>query len=212
MITYTVNPGSYSFSEVVPTQWYLSAINCTGGNTTVNMPQRAVTINASAGETITCTFVNQRRVNIQARKYNDLNQDGLYNITEPFLPGWTIQLYDVSGTYITNKVTDGTGQVDFLLRPPGGYKICETPQVGWTNSTPGGLDPLLNVPCYTLLMPPGMGANILFGNYQETAVGRSAQERQLNVEYYWLADIDDPTTEGPDAQTNLRVFLPLVSR
>ena len=76
MVSYVVNPGTYSFSEVVPTSWYLAAINCTDGSSTVNLPQRSVSISPKAGETITCTFVNQRRVNIQAKKYNDLNGDG----------------------------------------------------------------------------------------------------------------------------------------
>ncbi len=213
MVSYVVNPGTYSFSEVVPTSWYLAAINCTDGSSTVNLPQRSVSISPKAGETITCTFVNQRRVNIQAKKYNDLNGDGLHQNDEPFMADWTIELYNATNSLITNKVTDSTGQVDFLLRPPGTYKICEVEKSGWMNTAPGIPDEVLSKPCYTFLLPPGMGVNILFGNQQDTQLRANSGDESINVQYFMLPDVNDTNTIDPEEFLAIKsIFLPMVAR
>ncbi|MFN8446955.1 MAG: hypothetical protein U0175_39540 [Caldilineaceae bacterium] len=210
-VMYNVSPGTYNFSERVPTEWYLAAINCAGGSTTVNMAQRSVSIKPKIGETIICTFVNQRRVQMQIQKYNDKNENGSHQSNEELMSGWSIELYNTDNTWITNRITDKDGAVFYSLRRPGGYKICEKPKDGWYNTSPGTDDPSLHLPCYTVLIPPGQGVSLLFGNHTGTNPGGGGNDGE--VIFYTLTDIDDLNTYDPEVnQDRWPLYLPIVRR
>ncbi len=59
--SFTVSPGSYIVTESAATGWPLTSIACNpAASATVNLANRRVTINAGAGASVTCTFINSR--------------------------------------------------------------------------------------------------------------------------------------------------------
>lgn len=213
-ITYRdVLPGVHTFSEGTLPSWYLAAIDCMPREkATVDLPNRKVTLTVAAGDAITCTWVNQRRVNIQATKFNDHNGDSIFTPNEPYLAGWEMVLYKAQNSHLFGKVTDNNGSVVFNNRIPGTYKVCETPKSGWNNTLPGRLDSVLGIPCYTLTLQPGQSASVLFGNTQG-AVVRPLEEIDPNsgVIVNELPDINEAEGETPvDVEPKQQSFLPLI--
>src|SRR5206468_11164053 len=97
-------------------------------------------------------------------KFNDLNANGVKDVGEPGLAGWTISAYaDGNGdgtlsateaaTPAASATTDGTGSYTLTLSP-GTYVVCEVLQPTWTQSRPA------NTKCAagTGLGPGGSGA------------------------------------------------------
>ncbi len=68
---------------------------------------------------------------IQGRKWDDVNGDGIKQSGEPGLSGWTINLSNGMQT-----ITDGWGYYYFNNLLPDTYTITETPQAGWTQTCP----------------------------------------------------------------------------
>src|SRR2546426_2347095 len=79
-------------------------------------------------------------------KFNDLNANGVKDVGEPGLAGWTISAYaDGNGdgtlsateaaTPAASATTDGTGSYTLTLSP-GTYVVCEVLQPTWTQSRP----------------------------------------------------------------------------
>lgn len=171
--------GSYTAIASAYTNWFLTAITCTPNNAaTVNLGTRTVTINATAGATINCTFVQQRAATVRAVKYNDLNGNGTRNSTEPYLSGWTMTLYDGQNNLLTSGVTDVNGRVNFNGWLPGAYKVCETLTSGWINTQPSALDPVLGRPCRSVTAQPGATTTLNFGNRVQVAVqGATAPQK-----------------------------------
>jgi uncharacterized repeat protein (TIGR01451 family) len=61
-ITFNVPPGSYDVTEAVLAGYIVSDIACDDMGSTTNIVTRTATIDADAGEEITCTFTNQQVV------------------------------------------------------------------------------------------------------------------------------------------------------
>ncbi|MCB0256316.1 MAG: DUF11 domain-containing protein, partial [Anaerolineae bacterium] len=61
--------GDYDVTEVVPTNWSLTSVVCTGGDSTPITD--GVTVNLDPGENITCTFTNTEHVDLQVTKSDD---------------------------------------------------------------------------------------------------------------------------------------------
>ena len=214
-ITYSnVSPGVYSFSEAHQASWELSAINCTpSARATVDMANRSVTLQPQAGDNIVCTFVNERLVNIEVHKFNDMNGDRVKQSSEPYLSGWNIGIYSSSNQLLFHAVTDANGLYSKTNLRPGTYKVCETPQSGWSNTLPATIDSTLNMPCYTITLNPGEGASILFGNTR-TALSNQTQSVTSNTQGVKISNLPD-INEAPtyDPTLNRRViFLPVVTR
>jgi hypothetical protein len=70
---------------------------------------------------------------ISGYKWNDLNGDGVWDIGEPPLEGWTINL---AGPITGTDVTDENGYYEFLGLPAGTYTVSETLESGWTQTFP----------------------------------------------------------------------------
>lgn len=125
-------PGTYSVSETEPDGWDLTSATCTDGS-----PVTA--INLSAGEDITCTFVNEKRGSISGHKFHDL--DGKAGTTDDRHPvsGWTIFI-DKDGNGKLNegedfRITGADGKYSFANLKPGTYKIVELMKAGWIELT-----------------------------------------------------------------------------
>ncbi len=226
--SFDLAPGSYAFTETIPTNRLLTAINCTGGDTNVDLARGAATINLAGNEQVTCTFVNEKPATIRGRVYNDRNHNGRRNGSEPFLTDWQFTLYhgDTQEIVASGFTTGTAPMATFTRLPPGDYTLCETLPVGWINSDPAPLTSPYNQPCHALTVAPGQVVTQLFGNYQQvTATApepveagdapaeaslRSEQEMELDADtsegdVRWL--MEDPTATGV-----LRVFLPVTLR
>lgn len=73
---------------------------------------------------------------IVGTKYNDIDNNGVVSGADATVAGWTINLYDNSGTLVGTTVTDGTGFYTFPNLIPGTYTVEEVPQAGWAMVNP----------------------------------------------------------------------------
>ena len=131
-----------------------------------------VTINVRATDNVTCVFNNVQYGQIEIRKWNDVNADGLRTGNEPFLSGWKFVLFDSNyynwGTPLMQGVTDANGRVMFKDVRPGQYMLCEELVSPWRNSRPTSTG-VNNQPCYQYLyISAGMKNEAWFGNYKPT--------------------------------------------
>jgi len=55
-----VTPGTYWVTEQQDAGWDLDAVNCSGGQTSLDLANRKVTITVGTGDAVVCTFVNVR--------------------------------------------------------------------------------------------------------------------------------------------------------
>ena len=167
-----------------------------------------------AGDVIVCTFINERRGSIEARVFNDVNGDGVQQSIEANLSNWNITFYNSSGTALLSAVTDASGSVVKGNLMSGTYKVCETRQAGWLNTVPALLDAIVQQPCHTVVLSPGQGMILSFGNTRTTVTSQSqfANLAGVGVKVYSLADINEAPTLDPAANGAVRIFLPAVMR
>jgi len=66
-------------------------------------------------------------------KFDDLDGDGVKDVGEPGLAGWTINL---TGTATDSAITAADGSYSFTGLEPGSYTVAEVMQVGWTQTLP----------------------------------------------------------------------------
>jgi protocatechuate 3,4-dioxygenase beta subunit len=64
-----------------------------------------------------------------------INGTKIDGLTQQPLAGWTINLYNASGSVIATTTTDGAGRYSFCGLESGNYTVCELLQAGWTNVT-----------------------------------------------------------------------------
>ncbi|HXE74729.1 MAG TPA: kelch repeat-containing protein [Candidatus Xenobia bacterium] len=109
-----LDPGSYSVSEIVPAGWDLISTQCVSS---LGHTESAGNLSLQAGETITCTFTNQKDANIIVVKQTDPEGDPqLFDFTPSY--GQPFQLSD-------NQQND-SGDLN-----PGTYSVSETVPAGW---------------------------------------------------------------------------------
>ncbi len=78
---------------------------------------------------------------IQGQTFEDVNGDGAKQPTEPVLPGWTVQLIDLSNSQVVaTQTSDANGLYDFKNVMPGKYEVSATPpnQLGTAAMTAPG--------------------------------------------------------------------------
>jgi uncharacterized repeat protein (TIGR01451 family) len=114
-------PATYSVTENAVSGWDSTA-SCTDGSLNT-------AINISAGESVTCTFVNVLRGAIGGHKYNDADGDYATN-DRTGVAGWTIELYK-NNVKIADTTTDINGAFGFSNLIPGAYQLREALTVGW---------------------------------------------------------------------------------
>ncbi len=129
----TVAPGTHTVSELVPSGWDATAVDCvdpssdsTGSPVPVAPGGTATaTYRVAAGESVRCTFINTQRGSVTLRKSTDgvvdPSKDILFVLTGPGLSAGGISrstFGDQDGVLVF-----GSGN----LIPAQTYKICETP-------------------------------------------------------------------------------------
>jgi hypothetical protein len=142
--------GNWTVTETapLPAGWALTSITCTGGGTggapvlpyTVSLANRRVTFQLTQNETITCTFNNEKKVDIFVGKYEDTNGNALKDPGELRLGGWTFNLYDsVTGAFVSTATSTTTGDVKLGNQVTAGqYAVCEVLPSGWYASWVAG--------------------------------------------------------------------------
>ena len=231
--SFTVAPGVYDVTEVVPSTWLLAGITCNPtANGNVNLALKRVSITVTAGDNVTCTFTNHFRASFNTLVFHDLNQNRVYNSGEPGLPGWTVRVYDSNNAQLFTKTTNAAGIANFTRQIPPNvtYKICVDVASGWTRTVPTALDPVLGKPCYTRTPTPGQTFTLRFGN-KPLAVGAAAEEEGTEtVEDVTLEEAPElapdesgydadyvaeeesaPPSDQPAAAQTQSIFLPIVS-
>jgi plastocyanin len=151
--------GVYMFSEVVPSNWTLSDIQCSGATNSIitiggagdfDPGDQGVTIELNDGESIVCSFVN--------------DADGSITVTKLTDPAGSAQSFDFTGA-ITASLTDGQSS-DPIMVPPGNYDVSETLVAGWnlTDISCNDDDSTGNANTASFVVAPGEVVNCTFTN------------------------------------------------
>ncbi|NQU76041.1 MAG: hypothetical protein HQ546_07005, partial [Planctomycetes bacterium] len=159
------NNGAFTFSAVVPGNYVIEEVIQSGYLATT-------TANGVTGTTITSAelsdgvfFGNALPVTISGQKWYDLDADGIRDVGEPGLAGWTIYIdSNANGLFDPGEpstVTDGAdGGYIFNNLRPGRYITREVLQQGWIQSHPG------TEYQYDQILTSGHTYIGVFGNYQ----------------------------------------------
>ena len=131
-----------------------------------------------------------RDIRIIGSKFNDQNNNGMWDLGEPGLPGWTITITDGINTWTTT--TDALGNYYFNGLPAGTYMVSEVNQAGWTQTHPPSTT-------HTVTVAAGqIASNINFGNFSgfpPTVCDQTDfsyyQEPQADNECCWVIDINN---------------------
>jgi len=135
-ISADVSPGTHTSTEAAKGGWALTSIACDDANSTGDVATRTATFRASPGETVTCTYKNERRMgSIVVEKQTD--PDG-----HPQSFDFDAS-YDASGFSLSDGEQNGSGAL-----PPGTYAVSENVPAGWSltsatcsdGSDPGAID------------------------------------------------------------------------
>ena len=218
--TFVVAPGTYTITAQPLSAWPLMAITCTpAANGVVDLATGKVTITVTTGDNVTCTFTNQRAGKLTVGKYNDLNRNRVRNANDPWLSGWTMQLFTSPDTQVGSQTTDSNGRAIFLNLRPGAYTVCEVQQSGWFHITPATLNPAYQKPCYSVTINPSQAVAVRFGNSTTPLTLAAEADDLTDLIVIDLPDTDDegnevtplpdPWPEAPAEGANT-LFLPLV--
>lgn len=121
-------PGnSYALSENSVFGWDFRSAVCDRGNIDA--------IEVIPGKETVCTFFNVKRAELAVTKFEDENENGIFDEGERTLSGWEILLSPVSESEseadYSSARTDENGQVVFENVVSGSYVLSEVLQSGW---------------------------------------------------------------------------------
>jgi len=104
----------------------------------------------------TVLFGNEELGSLDIFKFNDLDNDGIFDVGEPPLSGWS---FTITGpdAYNSNGVTDIAGMITKTNLEPGNYEVTETVQPDWNCTT---LNP------QTKAVTTGAVTHYQFGNHR----------------------------------------------
>ena len=74
---------------------------------------------------------------ISGLKFHDVDADGVRDVGEEGLEGWTIQLWK-DGTCVQTTTTGSAGDYIFTVTEAGHYKVTEVLEPGWKQTAPAG--------------------------------------------------------------------------
>ncbi len=214
--TFEVPSGTYKVTEQEFSRWNLLDLTCNTDNVVIELDKMRMSLTVNAGDSVTCTFLNERAAFINARKVDDQNGNSNYNTGEPFLPGWTIEVYDSNRTLVDSQATNREGRVSFKVLA-GDYTVCEVEQDYWTATRPV-IHPTFNQPCYEVSVAPRQVGWMRFFNTQQPPAGRTLFVEDTNdVMYTWLPESNDIDPGSKPAMLDpfdavYRIYLPYIGR
>lgn len=110
--SFTVNAGLYAVKESAASGWRLTQIACTpAASATVNLKARQVQIQATANQSVSCTFTSQKQSKIRVQQLAG-QADA------------TVNLYGADGALIATTTTNQWGKGTFVDLAAGGYTLC----------------------------------------------------------------------------------------
>lgn len=132
---------------------------CTPTHTVTRTPTSTATATRTPTRTASRTPTPPCFAEVCVHKFHDLNQNGILDMGEPGLPGWTIEFRDLGGNLVASVTTLAAGTICTGIGAPAVYVVGEILQGGWTRSfpPPPGTHGL-TVDCAQL-------ANLSFGNF-----------------------------------------------
>ncbi|MDD4447837.1 MAG: SdrD B-like domain-containing protein, partial [Methanothrix sp.] len=163
--TQTDADGAYSFTDIAPGSYTVEEASQAGWAQTYPASPGTHTINLVSGVAgpTNINFGNARATGFSGMKFEDLNGNGVKDLGEPGLEGWTIKL--MSGvTEISSTQTDADGAYSFTDIAPGSYTVQEVAQAGWTQSYPASP----GTHAITLVSGVAGPTDIDFGNWKST--------------------------------------------
>jgi hypothetical protein len=168
-----VNPGIYQVSEEARPGWVQTTVS-----------PGAITV-VSGSDITGIDFGNFQLGSIAGTKFQDSNGNGIRDVGEPGLAGWTIVLDAVGGSTHLSTVTDATGSYRFTDVPAGTYQVREVGQPGWAQTTG-------NPPDITVVSGSQI-TGIDFGNFQLGSIaGTKFQDSNGNG----VRDVSEPGLAG----------------
>jgi len=122
LISDYLSPGQYSATEVVPSGWDLTSIQCSDTDSQGNLEDATATFNVQAGEEVECTFTNTKRSHLIVEKVTI--PDG--NQTEFEITAQGDGVITDGGEGLISTQSSWDYEVT-----PGTYSVTEAPEVGW---------------------------------------------------------------------------------
>jgi protocatechuate 3,4-dioxygenase beta subunit len=122
-----VGPGSFTLVEAVQSGWII----------TQPTNPSFYSFTTSSGSNVTGgIFGDFHTISVSGSVYNDQNGDGLRNVAEPGLQGWTVNLEDSVGNVLASVVSDSNGNYSFTGVGPGSYMVAEVVQPNYVQTQP----------------------------------------------------------------------------
>src|SRR5262249_19511696 len=124
-----------------------------------------------------------------AYKWHDLNGDGQWQLGEPGLAGWTIQLLQDGEVQYSAETMGGEEEGQYWVKDigPGTYEVCEVGETeGWreTYRANNGCHTITLAPGENFVAPPFAAVPLSFGN-QALAMIDAYKWRDLNGDGQW---------------------------
>ncbi|HRE00889.1 MAG TPA: hypothetical protein PLV68_06290, partial [Ilumatobacteraceae bacterium] len=176
--TYTaanVTPGAYTVTEAAAPGWDLTSLVCDDGQSTVpsTVSGRTATINAEAGETVTCTFTNAKQGGITIVK------DAVPNHAQDFSFTTTSTATTIDASFSLDDDAGAAGANDTLANSAsftslsaGTYTFTEGQVAGWTltaiNCSGATATPNVGDRTVSIVLPAGGSATCTFVNTAAT--------------------------------------------
>ncbi|MEI8334544.1 MAG: SpaA isopeptide-forming pilin-related protein, partial [Chloroflexota bacterium] len=173
--------GAYKVTETPQAGWTQTAPTPVG-------PQ---TVTIVSGQTTTLTFGNSQAKTgtLCIVKYNDLDGDGLKGATEPTLAGWVFRITDAGGAVVGTITTTAAAARTCIDLAVGTYRVTETFQAGWIQTTPTPAGP------QTVTIVAGQTTTLTFGN-RETKTGMLCVTKFNDLDGDGLKGATEPTLSG----------------
>ncbi|MFA4873372.1 MAG: SdrD B-like domain-containing protein [Patescibacteria group bacterium] len=167
-------PGEYFVEETPQTNWFKSEPSAAGYTVTIS----------TSGQIEQLNFGNYRLGALYGVKFKDVNGNGVKDVGEPGMSGWTITLNPGNLT----TTTGAGGAYAFTDLTPGIYELTEIMQPGWWQTLPG------DTGIQEVFVHSGENlGSVDFGNFQlGKIVGAKYNDRNKNKRY----DLGEPGLPG----------------
>ena len=162
--TASVLPGTFSVTETAPAGWRLDSVNCTG-SAQVTPGANGPTVTATAGQTVSCEFVNRQQARITVIKQTEPDADQ------------TSFAFTGLGAF---SLTDGQSKSEYV--DPASITIDEAVPAGWDlgaiecTGNPGAGTPDLAAGSVVLDADAGETIECTFRNVQHGTIGITKTE------------------------------------
>ncbi|HET6458428.1 MAG TPA: SdrD B-like domain-containing protein, partial [Nitrosopumilaceae archaeon] len=153
-----VSSPSAIFSNLYPGTYTLTETNQAGFAHSTANPVAGIVL--SSGGSLSSNFGNVQLGTITARPFNDANANGVQNVGEILVSGWSFTLTGtlVNGTVIAPINISSSPTAAFSNLYPGTYTLTETNQAGFAQLTPN--------PVSSISLPSGGSLSFNFGNFK----------------------------------------------